>query len=326
MNERKTMAQLRGFLKTHGRCRFLDDGAMTADWSASGFSVRVRTDGEDFTVCTRSAEAVYLSLWVDGKEALRPLIAEGEGSVTVTLGAGEHTVSVFRDSQIGKEKGLDLTGVIFGGEYLPRPENRRPYIEFIGDSISCGDGALGVYRAGEKWVLSDHSATHGFPFFVADAAEADRSIVAIGGIGAVHQVGNFNMEQLYPYENRYRFGTEPYDFKRVPDLVVLELGANDGRYTNEEYYGAITRTIALIRKYNGANVPIVWFGRYERFEKLIRDYQEITGDPHFYAFRFHYGGSGSAALTTQTEGHPSAAEQKEAADALLAYLREQKLL
>jgi lysophospholipase L1-like esterase len=41
---------------------------------------------------------------------------------------------------------------------------------------------------------------------------------------------------------------------------------------------------------------------------------------------FAYGGSGSAALATQSKGHPNAAEQQEIADKIYEFLKEKDLI
>ena len=324
-----SMKSLEGWAKFHNRFYFLKDGSMTADWSASGFTMNVENTGEKFLIHYKSMDQVWLSVWIDDEEHFRPCIEAGEGVVAVEMEPGAHTISVYRETEISPTgKTFNLKGVSFEGTILARPEDGEFYVEFLGDSISCGDGSLGVYRSGEVWSREDHSATHGFPFLLSRMLGADFSIVAKGGIGLLNPSGDYTIDGLYPYVTGYRDHIITYDFKRIPDLVVFELGANDGGYEELDYYNKMAEMIKEIRTVYGKDVPILWFGSSERFYGSMQRYMRTVKneDPNLYALQFKYGGSGSAALSTQSSGHPSAEEQQEIADKILEFLKEKHLL
>ena len=324
-----TMKSLQGWAKFHNRHYFLKNGAMAADWSASGFTMNANVTGGSFGILYKSEYTVYVSVVVDGVEADRPRLESGEGIITVPVSEGVHEISVYKENEINPSgKAFNLVGVKFEGEILEKPADAPLYVEYIGDSISCGDGSLGVYTSGVVWGSEDHSGTHGFPFFLSEMIGADYSIVAKGGIGLLNPSGEYAMGELYPYVTGYRDHIVAYDFERVPDLIILELGANDGGYEEIEFYNKLKEFIELIRVSYGPDVPIVWFGSNERFYGSMKRYMMTVKneDPNLYAMMFAYGGSGSAALATQSKGHPNAAEQQEIADKIYEFLKEKDLI
>ena len=324
-----SMKSLEQWAKFHNRHYFLRDGSMAADWSASGFTMNVNAKGGDFDVYYKADYEVYLSIMVDGEEAARPKAETGEGHVSVFLSEGIHEVSVYKETEINpKGKGFNFAGIAFEGEILEKPADAPLFIEYIGDSIACGDGSLGVYTSGEVWKNADHSATHGFPFLLSKMLGADYSIVAKGGIGLLKPSGDWTMTDLYPYVTGYRDHIVKYDFSVVPDIIVLELGANDGSYAEIEYYNALKEFIEKLRAAYGPGIPIVWFGHNQKFCDSMKRYMLTvkSTDPDLYALNFAYGGSGSAALSTQSKGHPSAGEQQEIADKIYEFLQEKRLI
>lgn len=325
-----TMSALRGWVKLHGRSRFLSDGALTADLSASGFTLRVDASGGDLTVCYRNNYRLYFAVFVDGTEVLRPLCEKGEGAFSVTLTPGVHTVEVLKETEARAENGAfsEITGISVDGTILEKEPDRDVFIEFIGDSITCGDGSLGTYASGEVWSLADHSATHGFAYLAAQELGADYALVAKGGIGFIKESGGATIDPFYDTFCIYRDRT-PYTPARTPDLIVLEIGANDGSVsTEEEYYNALTAFIAKLRALYGKEIPIVWFGSSDRNYGAMRRYMlEVKKeDPNLYATQYKCKGLGSAALATQSAGHPSAEEQETIAEALVKLIREKKLV
>ena len=206
----------------------------------------------------------------------------------------------------------------------------------MGDSYSCGDGSLGEYEAGVAWVYAHDSATNGFPWYVADTLNADRSIVARGGIGLFvgtsaqeGTVNAYTMADIYSYAGGYRTGEGQYSFSRKPDVVVVELGANDGINSSDSnrnmaaWASKLAAFIDQVRAKNGPDTKIVMLShngsKYYQMMKLVND--RASTDPNLFACHFSHNGNGSAALTTQNEGHPDAADHRELANALVSFMR-----
>lgn len=322
-----TMAGLREDVKWLGRTEPHGTG-LTADWSGSGFEMRLRSAGNGCRVAYNAEKSAYFVLFVDGERIDRPLL-DGKGELEIPLSAGEHTLSLVRDTEVQASGGVVLQAFETDGEILPRPADKSVFIQVIGDSIACGDGALGAYVPGEVWKLSDHAATSGYPYLLSRLSDVDVEIVAKGGIGLIKKAGNYQMREMYEYINRYRDQNKA-DFlsARVPDVIVLELGTNDSVSTcnEEQFYQALAAFVKKLREKWGDAPAIVWMGKAShRFESALR-YQKSAGDARFYVFTTEFGGSGSAALATQSHGHPSAAEQMELAQGLAGFLTENGLI
>lgn len=318
------MKALEGWIKINERQYFKPNGRLTCDWSLDGFAMNINAVGGTFKVTYEANYEIYFSVHIDGAETVRPCCAPDATEFSFDVPAGEHSIHVMKDTQVGKVNGdyCDLLSLAFEGEIL-KPEGKKDlYIEVIGDSIACGDGVLGKYKAGEAWVNKDHSATHAFPYNVSKAFDADISVVARGGIGLLKASGDYTTPDLYDYANLYRDET-PYDFKRTPDIVVVELGANDGDSTEEEYYTALARFVDRLRSKYGEAPYILWAGKSERNYNCMQKYINVmkSRDSRLGAVRHDYGGAGSAALVTQTSGHPDVTGQTMFANAIIAALQ-----
>lgn len=316
-----SMAAIAYDSKLYGRCAISSVG-LNLDYSASGFELNVNALGGDMVISYYTDYDVYVAVFVDGKQTQRPLLQTGSGDLTIPLKAGEHTVMVLKETEINTSgKSLQLLNMEFEGTILEKPADRSLYIEFIGDSIACGDGALGQYVSGQKWSLEDHSGTHGFAYLTAKNLDADWSALARGGIGLMKPAGEYTAGQLFQYVNLYRDKLTLYTPTRIPDVVVVELGANDDKNDTAGFVAAYNDLIDQIRAIYGNDVKIVWTGKNLTQYNAAITVAAQRADENMFAFQFTYGASGSAALATQSEGHPDAAEQQAYADALTAFIQ-----
>ena len=307
--------------KLYGRCGVNSVGLML-DYSASGFEMNVLSEGGNMTISYAAGYDLYVAVFVDGLQVQRPLLAAGAGTLTVPLDAGEHTVMVLKETEVNTSGlTLQLLSMRLDGTVMEKPAERSLYMEFIGDSIACGDGSLGVYTAGQKWSLQDHSGTHGFGYLTARALDADWSVFARGGIGLLKPAGDYTAGQMFGYVNRYRDQVTAYTPTRIPDVVVIELGANDDKNDTAGFVAAYKQLLEQIRSLYGPEVKIVWVGKNMTQYNSVQFVNGQLQDANLFAFQYSYGGSGSAALANQSSGHPSAAEQQALADALVQFLQ-----
>lgn len=321
-----TMKALEDWAKFNGRYYFSGKTGMTFDWSSSGFSVNAETEDTDFTVFIRAGYDLYVSVYVDGAEAARPLVKKEDASFSVPLTKGTHTVTIYKDTEVNTSGSADLLGIDFEGTLLPPPENKKLYIEFYGASYETGQGALGTFVQGEAWSLPDHSATHSHCHYLAQKLDADYSIVAKGGIGAVKDAGGYNLPDLFPYVVGYREQLTRYSFERKPDLVIIQLGGNDGSSDLIGYGNACENFLTNVRAQYGKEVPILWLGRDQGRQDAVKKAANKLGDTNFYYLTYEVKGLGSAALKTQTKGHPNAEEQENIANTVEKFIWENKLL
>ena len=311
-----------------GRTMYVEND-ITMDWSGSGVRMNVRTEGETMTVSYRNTYPMVFSVYVDGQETVRE-ICSGQSYLRIPLEAGEHLVSIIKESgvSIKPEDYSYFCWLRFGGEFLRRPEDQQYFIEVIGDSIASGDGAVGVFTPGVDYNYKDHSARASFGVVAANLLQADYSLVCRSGIGILksRDVVGRPMPDCYDYISPWHDREHLYDFsKRRPDLIILELGANDGEFTAEEWVPALDRFVKQIRERNG-NVPILWVGKSTRWYEEVKKYIAENDVPDMMAMQYSYGTSGAGSPATAKAGHPNVQEQYEFGTVVAAFIRENQLL
>jgi len=329
-----------GKIKPLGRTQVNTAGdGITANWSANGFEMNVSSNGGDFVIGYKTnATNSYIAVLVDGKQVWRGAIY-GTGSVTVPLTAGKHTVSAIRENgHVNSTSSyIHFTTVTFDGTVENAPSQKSTYIEVIGDSYACGAGSAMPYEPGVQWGDADHTAQGAFGWYLSKMLGSDLSIVARGGIGLFdgtsEQEGTANtvtMRDIYPYASGHNKSDGEYSFARKPDLVVIELGANDGidesdpAKTMNNWEAKLREMIQLVQEKNGADVKILLLShtvsKYQRMMK-IADEQDTV-----WSCFFSHHGNGAAALDTQLAGHPSADDEYEIAEALYKTIQDNDIL
>ena len=332
-----------GKIKPLGRTQASKAGdSITADWSGSGFDINVSGDGGMLTIGYKSSYSSYWAILVDGQQIWRAQTAASSGGSTfgATIPAGKHTVRVVKETQMSNAETAYayLTTLAFAGTIEKAPANKSLYIEFIGDSITCGDGALGEYEPGVKWLGAHDSATHSYAYYAAEKLNADYSLVARGGIGLFTGVSaaegttqKAGMQDIYNYVSAYnKTSNGEYSFSRQPNVVFIELGANDSTGTTaalDRWDELINAFVDQVRSKN-PNAEIVLHstnaGKYGRLLKLVEARKET--DPKIHTFYYAYLGNGSAALDTQYAGHPDYNDLERFGDALAKFLKAQDIV
>lgn len=318
----RTIAEIEPYTRFIGRTALLKGGALTLDWSLSGISFVADFSDSKCTLYVRSGYKQRIAVEIDGEITERPLVNEGAESIEFSVPLGIHAVRLLKDTEVSV-KGLcsELLGIEFQGHFLEKPEEQKMRMEIIGDSIASGLGVLGIYQQGKDWSFEDHSAVHSFAYLVPKALQAEAIVISKGGVGTIKDSAGKNMPDLYPYLAGYRDTETLFDFsENKTDLVLFELSGNDLRYSDEELKESYLAFLHKLRSVHGPEKPIVWVGKSSRIEAIVRSVKEKEQDSHLFLCQFSYGGSGSAALVTQTSGHPNVKEQAELADAIVTFL------
>ena len=311
-------------------------GLATAYWSGNSVEMNVELTAPTMTFNIVTAEpVVYFEFFVDGKSVRRTSVTPQNKQISLNglVTAGKHNVRAVRET--GTEKtGVPATyfeSVILDGEILERPADNKLLIEIIGDSISCGLGSLGSFVQGTAWRVEDHSATHSFGYRVAEDLGADYSIVASGGVGLYGESTGkqqnlagvkTTIQEMYEYVNGVPdYGNENAKYKptRVPDLIIMRIGANDDKQNEVLWKQELVKFVNRIKEINGAEIPILFSGETgkDHLDTVRAAKNNELKDYPLYLKSFTLGRSGSAALATQTSGHPNAKEQRDLSLALL---------
>ncbi len=327
-------------IKQQGR-NYMKNGVLWLDFSASGIEFTANCEGTvalNLTVNSiKNTDAtyggIYFTVIVDGVKKDRALCRITEtGNVTLTLAeglsAGNHTFEVYRQTEHrGAEVGI--SSITMNGTIGTKPADSPYFIEFIGDSISTGYGALGVSSDASAESPKWQDATVAYPYLTAKALGVDFSDVCYSGIGAKYGWQDPNMHTFYPYQRWQYDRTTQYNFNsRQPNVVVIALGTNDiameseKGITVEQRLTGYQEFLDLVRAKN-PNSKIIWIYGMMKDDDNARIPQIIENNGGAAA------GLYSLELTTNTAGagwHPSAAGQQAFANDLVAFINEKNLL
>ena len=205
----------------------------------------------NFTVIT-TGEEPYFAYSIDGGAPIRQHITDSTVSLPDT---GKHTVRIIADGMTegegkwDKEKGFALRSIIAadGGNILGiRPTEKTVF--FYGDSITEGVRALNISASSKG-----NSATNTYAWQCAETLGVTPYLIGYGATGILSKGSFHTMKNAIDYLSEGR----PVDDTVIPDIIVINHGTNDGKYTAEEFKSALADTLARLReKYPDA--PIVY--------------------------------------------------------------------
>ena len=169
---------------------------------------------------------------------------------------------------------LEIYGLRFDGELLPVAQKALK-IEFIGDSINSGEGAIGA-KGEEEWISMFFSHVNSYPYMTAGALDADYRVISQSGWGLyVAWDGNLSCAIPPHYENicslapgewfKAKGFSEKNDFdKWQPDLICVNLGTNDNEaiknagFTDTDKLREATKSFLKILRRNNPGAYIIW--------------------------------------------------------------------
>lgn len=240
-----------------GRWDKSDPSLYHSYWGGAYF--RVRFTGTSIRLKLAAPAVVFVN--IDGHDEKLPW--EISGTVALNerpLKDGPHTLTVASYFQTSE---IPLQGLILdrGAETLP-PETHKPLIEFVGDSIACGD----------KTSRLNLSA---YPWLTGEALGCEHTQIAQCGItlsdGYVQWFPNApkrGMQIQYFLQKEPNLNPNPaWDFRAyIPNVVVINLGTNDGllhvppKLFEQNYRGFLQQirekypntVVAAMRPVNGA--------------------------------------------------------------------------
>lgn len=231
-------------LKVHGRTTGCLS-PLTVFWTGSGIELNAK--GTELWIEVEVDYDMYepwISVVINSATVSRQMLTAGKYWVCVFRGMNEQEVKnirIIRDVQAmngDPASYMQIHSVKFDGEFLPIKE--RPYkIEFIGDSITSGEGIIGAKQE-DDWVSMWFCAVDNYSTMTANALNAEYRIISESGWGVLTSWDNnphFNIPQYYEKvcgiltgDKNEDLGAFKYnDFDSwQPDVVVVNLGTNDG--------------------------------------------------------------------------------------------------
>ena len=244
-------------LKVHGRTTG-NLSPLTLFWTGSAIELNVK--GTELWIEFEADYDMYepwITILVNGVPVSRQMMIKGRYWVPIFRGMNADVVKnirVVRDVQAmsgDPSCSLRIHAVKCDGEFVPVPD--KPYkIEFIGDSISSGEGAIGA-KSEEDWISMWFSAVHNYCAIVADGLNADYRILSQSGWGVLTSWDNnphFNLPENYEKvcgvltgeKNEALGAFQENDFASwQPDVIVVNLGTNDaGAFYSPEWKDEVT--------------------------------------------------------------------------------------
>lgn len=348
------ITELEGKYKTQGRTEVVD-GALFLDWSASGMEFNANCSGDVSikvnTTRIRSGETggIYFTVIVDGvvqyenqripsnnntnswtsNSTNYPFKIQNEGisefTIAKDLEPGSHTFEIYNQTE-AMHASFGISSITLDGEITDLPEDKKLYIEFVGDSITAGLGNIAKGSSSAEVPLYQ-DATRGWAYLTAKNVNADWSLIAQSGITASNGIGwegasSVSMQTVYPKLRYYSDNNKNYNFNRSADVVVICLGTNDlWTYQNQgkdlDYLqNGFEEILELIRTKN-PNSKIVWiYGMMtSNADAVIKQAIQNKGGENkgFYSLELPKDTSGG-------QGHPGLEIQKTYSEIVSSYI------
>ena len=217
---------------------------LTLFWTGAGLVLNVRASElwveieADF-----STYEPWLDVLIDGALSQRRMLEKGRQSICVFRGADPQMlreVRILRDTQAmqADEKTLlQLVSVSTDGSFEPVKEPKLK-IEFIGDSITSGEGCCGALQE-MSWIPAVFSCVDNYAAMTAKLLDAESYWISQSGWGVYcdwRGVRSCAIPSVYGQicgpcggERNIALGAgAPWDFSCwQPDVVVINLGTND---------------------------------------------------------------------------------------------------
>lgn len=205
-------------------------------WSGSGVRVKLACTRLDVEATSTAADhAQWLGVLVDGAPITRLPLTQGTHQYTLLAGLDKnfyHEITILRDTQPSyDESGPVILNAVLTDGTPEAPAARPLMIEFIGDSLTVGEGTMGPY-GGAEWRMLFVSHMPAFPTLVAEELKADKRVVALGGWGAARSWDNQPESRIGRIYNQLCAiipgGNVPAPVDERPaNAVVINLGTND---------------------------------------------------------------------------------------------------
>ena len=275
----------------------------------------------------------FIEVVIDGGIPKRIKLKDKYNRINIgkNLSKGAHHVVICKntESAIGY---LKFTGVKCA-KLLPLKTRRKKYIEFIGDSITCGNGSDNSQIPFKKGTWYDyHNAYLSYGPLLARKLKAEYILSAISGIGLTESCCgiDYTMPDVY---DRIGFDKthKTWNFKtqHKPDLIFITLGQNDGLKNESVYEKKYLEFLAMLRGHYKNSVIICCTSPMasSKFKLQLKisiakvvDFRQKNGDNKIYAFAYNglYNGG--------YDKHPTLHQHELMVKELHTFLQEKKLV
>ena len=248
------------YLKVHGRTTG-SLSPLTLFWTGSALELNAR--GSELWIEVEVDYDNYepwISILINSAPVGRQMLTAGRYWICVFRGMSQKIVKnvrIVKDLQAMSEDSacsLQIHAIKFDGECLP-VEDKPCKIEFIGDSITSGEGIIGA-KEEIDWIPMWFSALNSYTSMTADYINADYRVLTQSGRGVLSSWDNnpnANLPKYYEQvcglltgpKNEALGALTENDFDSwQPNVVVVNLGTNDaGAFNCPEWKDPLTGRI-----------------------------------------------------------------------------------
>lgn len=245
------------------------------DWT--GTYVRFAFEGEYFALKISDTKKDYFNVWIDrpvsGGEADKVVAFEGKDTLIVlydaapSKGKKSHTLTIQKRTE-GEQGKVTVSEVVTRGALLQAEPMKDRFIEFIGDSYTCGYGSENSIFS-DKFSPETENQNKAYDAVIGRYFDADIHVIAHSGMGINR---NYNDKlRGYTMVDRY-LNVFDNGFDKVenaplwtptakPDITIIYLGANDfsaGRQPlRAQFIKDYIKLLKEIKDYYGEDHPIL---------------------------------------------------------------------
>ena len=319
MNTETTYKATAENVKLLGRTYFNEDklycalSGSGAEFTFNGTKCTVNVNGDSNAMNASAADnQARVGIYVNGERVIDDMVDNLRESYDVFESdtPQDVTVSIVKLSESPMST-ISIGDIKVTGSVIKPTPDKDIFIEFVGDSITCGYGADDPVKE-NHFSTKTEDVTKAYAYKTAQALDADYSMVSFSGYGIISGYSNNDKKvsnQTVPqYYTKLGFSWSPngsfvpanidWDFSgRQPDVVVINLGTNDDSYTKtetdrqEEYAAEYVNFIKTIREKNPDAKILCTLGvmgdrLFEYVQKAADDYAAETGDKNVYTMKF----------------------------------------
>ncbi len=227
-------------IRVHGRTSKRENNVIPLFWTGSAIEFNI-TGSEvwlEYT-CIHNSGPSFARVEIDGFDFYRFMLEDGTHKVCIMKGFGKDDVKnirIFRETQASATV-VTFNALYCDGDFKPLPE-RKYKIEVFGDSVTSGEGLAGS-KCLNHWIPAVFSSRENYSILVANALDADWSIVSQSGWGVFCDWRN-NQKNAIPKYYDYVCGLinhpsqielgcqDVYDIENDrTNITIINLGAND---------------------------------------------------------------------------------------------------
>lgn len=240
------------------------------DWS--GTQCRVKFNGPEISLRCSDTKANYYNVWIDRDCGETPdLVIRTAGKDTTivlgkALGKGEHSLLLQKRTE-GEQGLTTFHSFATKGEVLQAEPIKERYIEFIGDSYTCGYGSENSVRD-DPFKPETENCNLTYAAIASRYFDADYNLVSHSGRGIARNYDDWGkgvpgttMPEKYGMLFDEGEQIECPATEKTPDLVIIYLGTNDfttgSQPSMDRFCGNYVTLLGKIRSRYGSEVPVL---------------------------------------------------------------------